>query len=72
VVQMIYAVGYAARQWTEQQVDDHSVERFGVSPDELSEVEVAQLIDGLRSCPIGIPWSVSPRISSGGWHGNAV
>jgi hypothetical protein len=44
-VKAIYAIGRAARRWSESQVDDRSVEIFGVRPGELTKAEASQLID---------------------------
>ncbi|MDQ3707568.1 MAG: hypothetical protein M3437_20535 [Chloroflexota bacterium] len=47
-IKAIYAIGRASKRLSEGQVDDRSVEIFGVRPHELTKAEASQLIDLLK------------------------
>jgi uncharacterized protein YbdZ (MbtH family) len=47
-IKAIYAIGRASKRLSEGQVDDRSVEIFGVRPQELTKAEASQLIDLLK------------------------
>jgi len=47
-VKAIYAIGRASKRLSESQVDDRSVEVFGVRPGELTKAEASQFIDMLK------------------------
>lgn len=47
-IKAIYAIGRASKRLSEGQVDDRSVEIFGVRPQELTKAEASQLIDMLK------------------------
>lgn len=47
-IKAIYAIGRASKRLSEGQVDDRSVEIFGVRPHELTKSEASQLIDLLK------------------------
>ena len=47
-VKAIYAIGRASKRLSESQVDDRSVEVFGVIPTELTKAEASQFIDMLK------------------------
>ncbi len=47
-VKAIYAIGRASKRLSESQVDDRSVEVFGVRPGELTKAEASQFIDLLK------------------------
>lgn len=47
-IKAIYAIGRGAKRLSESQVDDRSVEVFGVAPSELTKSEASQFIDILK------------------------
>jgi len=47
-IKAIYAIGRASKRLSESQVDDRSVEVFGVAPSELTKAEASQFIDLLK------------------------
>lgn len=47
-VKAIYAIGRASKRLSESQVDDRSVEVFGVRPGDLTKAEASQFIDMLK------------------------
>lgn len=47
-IKAIYAIGRASKRLSESQVDDRSIEIFGVRPQELTKSEASQLIDMLK------------------------
>jgi uncharacterized protein YbdZ (MbtH family) len=47
-IKAIYAIGRASKRLSESQVDDRSIEIFGVRPHELTKSEASQLIDMLK------------------------
>lgn len=47
-IKAIYAIGRASKRLSESQVDDRTVEIFGVRPQELTKAEASQLIDMLK------------------------
>lgn len=47
-IKAIYAIGRASKRLSESQVDDRSVEVFGVVPTELTKAEASQFIDLLK------------------------
>jgi uncharacterized protein YbdZ (MbtH family) len=47
-IKAIYAIGRASKRLSESQVDDRSVEVFGLTPAELTKAEASQFIDMLK------------------------